>query len=332
MNQIKSLIKTGIFTSLNTLGANALCRRILNHQTVVLMYHGVAKDHWTISSGDWLQVKESNFRKQMEHLKKHYDVVPIDYALRTLDRKSGKPKAVITFDDGYANNYNVAYPVLKDLQLPATVFLVTDMINTNKLFWYDRIRTSLLGNLESNKIKEIVQSYKVRHPHTIDALVDEFIRGFQLGNSQNIHNAYGILTYDQIHEMQNSGLITFDSHTHRHEILTQLNPGEPLDSIGHSLEIMRGQGIECGKIFCYPNGLYQPDHFKVLSKLGFKAATNTDCKTWNSKDFHYEIPRIGIGRDLTATQFESFASGMWKSLALLAKGVKQTILLNRGTA
>lgn len=322
-------LKNSILGTFNTVGLSALCRKSLRNQTIVLMYHGVAKDQWVASIGNWLQVKESNFRKQMEHLKKYYNVVSFEYALRTIDQPSKKPKAVITFDDGYANNFTVAYPILKDLDLPATIFLVTDMIDTNKLFWYDRLRTTLLGNFESDKIEEIVQSYKTKHPHIIDALVDEFICGYQLGSKQHIHDAYGILTYRQINEMQNSGLIDFDSHTHRHEILTQLNSGEPLDSIGHSLEIMRGRGIECGKVFCYPNGLYRPEHFDVLSKLGFKAAASTIHNTWRLKDHQYEIPRIGIGRDLSTPQFESLISGLWKSLALLTKGVKRTILLSR---
>lgn len=320
-------IKSSILFTLSKSGLNELYRHLLKNQTIVLMYHGVAKDKWFVSGRNWLQVKESEFRKQMEHLKTHYDVVPLDYALRTLGHKSRRPKVVITFDDGYANNYTVAYPILKELQIPATIFLVSSMIDTANLFWYDRLRTTLVNALESNKIEEIVESYKVKHPHTIDHLVDEFVRGYTMGSEQQVHDAYGILTYSQIREMQSSGLITFDSHTNRHEIITQLVNDEPYESIGESLEIMRGHGIECGNVFCYPNGRYNERHFETLHRLGFKAATSTICKMWSTEDHFYEIPRIGIGRDLKITEFECFVSGMWKSLAQLVKGVKQTILM-----
>lgn len=323
MNKIKS----SALSTLGKLGFNEFYRQLLKSQTVVLMYHGVAKDEWVVSSGNWLQVKESMFRSQIEHLKEHYSVVTLTEALRTLGQPSKKPKVVITFDDGYANNYTVAYPILKELQIPATIFLVPSMLGTNKLFWYDRLRTSLVGDLESNKIEEIVESYKSRHPHSIDHLVDEFVRGYKLASNQQIYDAYGILTYGQVHEMQSSGLITFDSHTNRHEILTQLVNDEPFETIGESLEVMRGHGIECGSVFCYPNGRYRPDHFDALTRLGFKAAVSTICKTWNVEDYTYEIPRIGIGRDLTEPQFEGYVSGMWKSIAQLVKGVKQTVLL-----
>lgn len=323
MNRVKS----GTLFTLNRLGVNTLYRRLLQSQAVVLMYHGVAKDSWTVSEGNWLQVRESEFRKQMEHLKEHYNVVSLSEALKTIGRPSKKPKAVITFDDGYANNYTVAYPILKELQVPATIFLVPSMVDTNNLFWYDRLRTSLVGNIESNKIEEIVESYKSRHPHTIDHLVDEFVRGYRLAAGQQVQEAYGILTYGQIYEMQGSGLITFDSHTQRHEILTQLVNDEPYETIGQSLEVMRSRGIECGNVFCYPNGRYHTDHFDTLSRLGFNAAVSTICRTWNAEDFSYEIPRVGVGRDLSDIQFEGFVSGMWKSIAQLVKGVKQTMLL-----
>lgn len=325
-------LKFSALQILNKTGIGAIYRSLLRSQTVVLMYHGVAKDHWEVSDGNWLQVKESIFRKQMAYLKKYFNVIPFDVALRQVGQVGSKPNAVITFDDGYANNYTVAYPILKELNLPATIFLVTDMIDTNKLFWYDRLRTSLLGTMELNKIEEIVQSYKTNHPHSIDALVDEFIRGYQFGYRQNLHEAYGILTFKQIHEMQNSGLISFDSHTHRHEILTRLNDEEPFASIGKSLEILRGESINCGNIFCYPNGSYNTKHFEALERLGFKAAASTICKSWNLEDHPYEIPRVGIGRNVSIPQFEGLVTGMWKSLALLVKGVKQTILLNKGAA
>ena len=321
---MKEPFKTGALFALNNLGVNHFFRNRARNRTIVLMYHGVTKDHWDVANNNWLQVKESIFRKQMEHLAKYYNVVSLKYALKTIDQPSSKPKVVITFDDGYANNYTVAYPILKELNLHATIFLVSDMISTKNLFWYDRLRITLSGNCEPReRIEWLVQSYKEKHPHSIDELVDKLIHEYRISIEKQHHLAYGVLSYEQILEMQSSGLISFDSHTHQHEILTQLNEGEPYETISKSLEILRGHNIKCGNIFCYPNGLYYPEHFDVLKKLGFKAAMSTECRHWKSYDNVYAIPRYGVGRNMTAIQFESFISGMWRGIAGKLKHLKQ---------
>lgn len=311
-----------ILRALDLAGVNNLFRAYQNDKTIVLMYHGVAKDHWTVSSENWLQVKESEFRKQMVFLKKYYDVVSLEHASQTLGRKTQRPRIVITFDDGYANNYSVAYPILKELQLPATIFLVTNMINTDKLFWSDRLYATFTGNLHLNEIEKIIESYKVKHPHIIDQLVDEFLRGYNVGAKNQIHDAYGVLTYEQIHEMQSSGLITFDSHTNRHEIVTCLTNQELYESIDTSLEIMRGHGIKCGTTFCYPNGYYNKEHFGILQRLGFKLATSATHGMWNTENCPYEIPRFGVGRSQSMAEFKSLISGVWQLLA----NIKQSAL------
>ncbi len=80
------------------------------------------------------------FRRQMEYLAKNCDVLSMGDLLKALsgggasvvDSCSRRPKVVITFDDGYKDNYLNAYPVLKALGLPATIFLITGMIGTDK--------------------------------------------------------------------------------------------------------------------------------------------------------------------------------------------------------
>lgn len=320
-----SKLETMILSTSKYLGVNHIYKKLFPTNTVVLMYHGVSEDNWDISNGNWLQVTKSSFRKQMEFLKTHYQVVTLDEAIGTIGERTKKPKVTITFDDGYANNYIVAYPILKELDLPATIFLVSDMIGTDNLFWYDKLRTSLKGTLDSNKIEEIIQSFKTTHPHKINNLVDEFIDKFPKPPTPHIKEAYGILTLSQIKEMQDSGLISFDSHTHRHEILNQLVNEEPDETIGSSLTTLRGYGIKCGNVFCYPNGLYNNNHFNVLKRHGFKAATSTIVGEWTPETHQYEIPRYGVGRQMTQIQFEHLMTGLWKTFGNVFQFIKHPL-------
>jgi peptidoglycan/xylan/chitin deacetylase (PgdA/CDA1 family) len=99
---------------------------------VVLMYHRV---------NDALQANElvvpvAKFREQMEYLASRCEVISIEKLLDdrrwAIDDRQKKQKVAITFDDGYRDNYTNAYPILKELGLPATIFLITGMIGTDK--------------------------------------------------------------------------------------------------------------------------------------------------------------------------------------------------------
>lgn len=92
----------------------------------ILMYHSIG-----YKDGDSFFVTPENFRRQMEYIKKRgYEVISLDELANLIS--SSKPfrknKVVITFDDGYKDNFLYAYPVLKEMNFPATIFIVTDFI------------------------------------------------------------------------------------------------------------------------------------------------------------------------------------------------------------
>lgn len=87
----------------------------------VFMYHKVSQEN-----SDFLTVKSSDFEQQMAFIKSRFNVISLKDMLDALENGKELPgrAALITFDDGYLNNYELAYPVLKNLELPFTVFLV----------------------------------------------------------------------------------------------------------------------------------------------------------------------------------------------------------------
>lgn len=92
----------------------------------ILMYHSIGYEK------DSFYVNPENFTKQMEYIKKNgYEVMTLDELVKAIrDKKPFKKnKVVITFDDGYRDNFQYAYPVLKRLGFSATIFLVTDFIS-----------------------------------------------------------------------------------------------------------------------------------------------------------------------------------------------------------
>lgn len=147
---------------------------------LVLLYHRVTDQ----LPPHELAVPVAAFRRQMEYLAKNCDVLSMDGLLQVLAGRaasagpggSGRPKVVITFDDGYRDNYTNAYPVLKELGLPATIFLITGMIGTDKkrpryqhMPSPDMLSWSAVREMAGNGVT--FGSHTVNHPH-LGALPD----------------------------------------------------------------------------------------------------------------------------------------------------------------
>ncbi|MFH1442356.1 MAG: polysaccharide deacetylase family protein [Candidatus Omnitrophota bacterium] len=107
------------------------------HTVPILMYHNIACG----KGGSF--VSPENFTRQMEYIKKkNYEVISLDELVESIKNKKHlkKNKVVITFDDGYKDNFEYAYPVLKKFGFPAVIFLITDWIGNNKeILTWDKI-------------------------------------------------------------------------------------------------------------------------------------------------------------------------------------------------
>lgn len=116
--------------------------KILNPRSLVLMYHRVAEptiDPWQLA------VSSSNFEQQLRILKATGLVVPMSDVEEGLYCKEKLPPSiVITFDDGYLDNYLYAKPLLEKYSLPATFFVCTHHIGTSKRFWWDELAQCVL--------------------------------------------------------------------------------------------------------------------------------------------------------------------------------------------
>ena len=120
----------------------------------VLMYHRV-NDHLPANH---LVVSRQQFCDQMKYLKKYCDVIGIKQFVDIFDGKERltpkrRPQVVITIDDGYRDNFLNAFPILKEFDLPATIFIATGMIGTNqRMSRYENVPLPDMLNWEEVKI------------------------------------------------------------------------------------------------------------------------------------------------------------------------------------
>lgn len=185
------------------------------------------------------------FEIQMQHIKKHFNPVTL---LDVINHHKGIKKlptrpVVITFDDGHSDNYTNAFPILRSLNMPATIFLSTKYIGSKEIFWFDWVAHAIyktkVDSLSLNKndfcinIDKSVLSRRLSTKRTLRYLMtlendirilclDEIKEQLKIRTSEEDLMKSLPLNWNQVSEMSNND-IEFGSHTVTHPILSKLN-------------------------------------------------------------------------------------------------------------
>lgn len=111
-------------------------------QTLILLYHRVAN---LDTDPQLLSISPEHFAKQMEYISDNYSPISLSDLGRAIESKKIPDKSVvITFDDGYGDNFLNAKPILEKYDIPATIFVASGYIGSNKEFWWDELERLLL--------------------------------------------------------------------------------------------------------------------------------------------------------------------------------------------
>jgi hypothetical protein len=302
-----------------------LHRLFLRKKVAVLMYHGVVETPLEIP--DWCFISKHDFSLQMEYLHRNFKIISLAQAVQSMrEEQINEPTAVITFDDGYQNVHDVAYPVMSRLGIPATVFLNTGFTDTANTLWFCRLNMAISAT-RCRKLSWNGQEYdlssraaRTRTCSRLQSRLKQLPHQQLLDNLDVIREALGIQTADEapkdspfrildsqsIGKMAASGLIEFGAHTATHTILTRVSEErarqEILSSIG---ETQRLTSKPC-TLFAYPNGRavdYNDIVMKFLGESGVQAAVTTREGPNTSSTPPLELRRYGIGAGLSLVPF-----------------------------
>jgi peptidoglycan/xylan/chitin deacetylase (PgdA/CDA1 family) len=296
MNSTKLLIKRSI-KSVASMAKGVGFSQPAPGSVNIIAYHRVVAD---IAKAEreaiyGLVVSSATFRRHCEALKKAFDVVSLETASHFLDgeRKSARPLAVITFDDGYRDFYEEAFPILNDLALPATVFLPTGFIGQNKPLAHDRIFwlvkqasekfVSLGGALaKAGLTNEFVDSRDLLS--LTDSLVhlpheqrEKIIAGLEklLGDFADYPPEYQLLNWETVRETARQG-ISFGVHTANHVVLPLEDEATLEAEIVESRKELECRLNEKVVSFAYPNGEYNARIRDSVAQAGYKIAVTTE--------------------------------------------------------
>ena len=342
---LKQTLKSQIGHAANLLGFNQRKRK---EKVTIFMYHRVLTpaQYEACQFEKSLAIETTAFRKHLAYVKANFEVISPKTFLQlnknaaTLKRTSNKPLALLTFDDGWRDNFENAFPLLQEFQLPAVIFLATGFIGTDKGFWWQLLGDALIHLIQegdhqkwqqvTDKLPKSMGMGK-NIPMEVASLQSIIYQAKQLPSRQlneladtiyqiaELPIATHALNWEQVKIMSREG-IYFGAHTIDHAILTELDQAATEKQIIQSIETIKEQGLtNYTPIFCYPNGDWNSTVLDVLKKTDSLAAVTTETALADPQTKQpFLHPRINVTNALAddpgLLEFRLFRAGVTKAV------------------
>lgn len=314
---LKHLVLIGIQWS----GIPYLFRRLNRSRSVILMFHGLTdRKHSGLENCQHKHLHVQRFEAFLVHLKKHFHVISLDELTRC--KREGLPtppsSVVLTFDDGFLSNCKLAFPLLKKYQMPATIFVATQFVAEKKPIWVDRVDYALdRAGASKKELVEIKKKLKDLTPDQLVPAIEDLEKrlGHELVNSnaESSPEIYRSLDWQDIREMQKTGLITIGAHTHSHWILGRCTPEIVLKEVEICKNIIEQETGRPCLHFCYPNGGredFSKETESIIRHLGFHSTTTTLCGFNEANSSPFLLKRFGITDEMDPVKFHLLMSGI----------------------
>ncbi|WP_422013838.1 polysaccharide deacetylase family protein [Roseateles sp.] len=296
-----------LFSLLSPAGARA--------RLTVLIFHRVLREPDPLFPDE---VDAARFDELLGWAKSWFNVLPLDTAIRQLHEGNLPARAAaLSFDDGYADNHDVALPLLQKHGLPCSFFVATGFLDGGRM-WNDTlieaVRLSTLPTLDLRGLSDgegedlglhtlgdtgnrraalsrLIERVKYLPPEPRLACVDAIAARAEVNPPGDL-----MMTSEQVKALHRAGM-QVGAHTVSHPILATLDANRAADEIARSRDMLQSLlGATVG-LFAYPNGKpgtdYLPDvHPALVRELGFDAAVSTRWAAARRADDVFQIPRF----------------------------------------
>ncbi len=314
-------------------------------QLVILGYHraGAGGVNAFFAGGKHL-------RQQMLYLKRHYRVSHLEHALEELSESSyGRLKddrrtlLALTFDDGYHDNYTDGFALAREMQMPITIFLVPENIESGSRFWWNE-PYHLLAHSKVNEVVIDGCTYALHRPDGRRAFIQATLERLRYAPSVAEREAFLAmlgkllavscstlaeekptlpLTWQEICEMEESGWVSFGGHTMHHPVLGYLaDPGEVLSEVKVCREVLEKQLGHAVRIFAYPYGKQEhigENGLRAVQQAGYTWAVTTIHGSNTTRSERLLLRRIVVDVDQHWLVVAAKASGAWDLFVGLLK-------------
>lgn len=327
---LKQLVKRPVRAAVAAIAPHVW--RYRKRSLLVLMYHRVfTKDdpRWHIEQPGMV-VSVDAFKMHLEVIKQHFEPVRLgDWIRSSLEGATVPERAcAVTFDDGWRDNFDNAYPLLRQAGVPATIFLVSDLVGTNHMFWPERLALNLTDGLrrvgtDLLRLPEYRWLSALELTASIDRVglthdsLDRIVEGAKRIPDNELQHKLdamervvcpdaqrpvSLLDWRQVGEMVQSRLVDIGSHTRRHvRLRAGLDASVVKEEVVGSKRVLEQQLKTPIDLFCYPNGDITPTAAALVQSQYLGACTTT--RGWNVGQVQrHRMCRIGIHEDVARSR------------------------------
>lgn len=281
------------------------------------MYHRVIPRHHarrdSVEAG--MFVTPATFSRHLAWLEAEFRVLPLHEIVDRIETRRALPAraCAITFDDGWRDNYDYAFPELRRRALPATIFAVSERVGTLGAFWTDEI-CARMGELPKRMRKQIARRFaEFQSGDPVKVLLNH-LKGVSDKQREGVLEALRreaqprpqrreLLNWEELGRLSAGG-VDIEAHGATHAILRGLSVGEIEFELRSSMNTLREHGYARHRLLAYPNGDHDADVRRIALEVGYKAAVTTASGLFQTDGDPMTIPRIGLHDDVSRTRAE----------------------------
>lgn len=311
---------------------------------VFLTLHGVRDEN---EQGAWLPLRSyvttGELEKHVKLLGRFFKFVSMDEACKIL-RGEIEPRdhsIAITFDDGYSNNVEIAYGLLKKFNIPMALFVATGHMQNQIPFWFDKLDYAVQKNIEGEEVFDfeghpisflsgdrdsrkagLVSAIRqilnlIKDDYRLVPAVESLISEIESIKGQSLMDIYfndvnsKVVTEESLKEFSDHPLATVGSHTHNHIRLGFQEAEKIIWEAQESKRVIEKVTEKECKYFCYPNGVYSNTAASVIKDCGYKAAFTTQEGLNCPAQDMFSLFRINFPVDVPPEYLVSLITGVF---------------------
>jgi peptidoglycan/xylan/chitin deacetylase (PgdA/CDA1 family) len=308
----------------------------MQSRAVILLYHRIVDDAPDLLdySPSGMTLRRSAFEQQMRYLRAHYDVIPLSELVAQLSGSGavGNARCAVTFDDGWRDNYTHAFPILRSLGIPATIFVATNYINGGTWFWEERLkyviahvvqrardgvltaarrdelRQALIGMFGRDPLPmrlAVLRSFLTRQVNALRQHPEQDRERVMAGLETLLQwpeliETRRFLSWAEIHEMEQYG-VEFAAHTISHVNLERTEADDARREISGSWSAIESRLARAAPLFAYPFGKHSNATRQIVVDAGLSGAVTTENGFISSTSDRWRLNRIDIHETCAAT-------------------------------
>jgi peptidoglycan/xylan/chitin deacetylase (PgdA/CDA1 family) len=289
---------------------------------VILTFHRVLEDEDATRSNSpaGMIVRRSTFENLLRFLASHYDLTTLGYA-PSWRAVNNRVRVALTFDDGWKDTYDIAFPLAQKWKVPLTVFVCPGLAGKSMPFWPEHVvrawragqqdpeirkgfelvcgeaglesamRKSQKGN---RQLEAVLLGLKRLPPHRLEKIVQKLIELTQAGlPTRENYSLDATMTLEDAARIATEGA-HMGSHTQSHTILTTTSATVAQSELGESKRALEAALNRPCTLFAYPNGSWSPEVRELVVKEGFELAFVNNPGVWSTETDRWLIPRVNL--------------------------------------